>query len=172
MTTTNAFPHAAYLNLAAYFIAWYKLPPGSPAPPIPAEQERLLYFYNLQPIRNPCPQDPVGPPSLNSNARYPVEDAVYATLLLAAPANITMVSGEAGSGQVANMTFLVEAGVQSVRLPGMMPGTQRFIVFRGSALLANISGAERVNSTEQAVAVCNAQTFTGSVSLRPTLDVE
>ena len=80
--TTNAFPHLAYLELSSYFIAWYKAPRGSPAPPVPLDAERMFYFYNLQPVRNECPGDPVGPPQLNSDARYPTEDAIYVTLLL------------------------------------------------------------------------------------------
>ena len=112
-------------------------------------------------MRNTCPKDPVGPPSLNENTRYPIEDAVYVTLLLASPANITITSGNAAA-----IRFLVEPGVQSVQVSAL-PGTQRFVVSRGATLLANVTGSERINSTAESVAVCNAQTFTGSEILKP-----
>ena len=69
----NAFPHLAYLELSSYFIQWYKLPAGSPAPPITTEQ--LFYFYNLQPANNSCPGDPVGPGRfVLDDPEFPLED--------------------------------------------------------------------------------------------------
>ena len=44
----NTFPHLAYLELSRHFIAWYKLPAGSPPPRVRPADERLFYFYNLQ----------------------------------------------------------------------------------------------------------------------------
>lgn len=179
--TTNAFPHLAYLELSSYFISWYKAPAGSPAPPISPGAERLFYFYNLQPVRNACPGDPVGPPQLNENARYPIEDAAYATVLLgkrwaaaqvaasppipsrrpaAASANVTIVSGGGASG----VTFLVGPGLQQVQVPAL-PGAQRFVVSRQGRELVNVTGAERVNTTGSVVDLCNAQTFSGSAAI-------
>lgn len=69
------FPHMAYLQLAAYFVRWYKLPPGSAAPAISEDEEAIFYFYNLQPVNNPCPLDKEGPPG---RAAYcPASDHVH-----------------------------------------------------------------------------------------------
>ena len=46
-----------------------------------------------------------------------------------------------------------------------LPGAQRFIVSRGTAILVNITGAERINATAEVTEICNAQTFSGSAWL-------
>ena len=50
----NLFPHTAHLELSSHFVKWYQLPAGSPEPAVPLGDERLFYFYNLQPVNNPC----------------------------------------------------------------------------------------------------------------------
>ena len=51
-----------------------------------AVDEAAFYFYNLQPVGNPCPLDQTGPDTIHATAEYPAEDAVYVTSLLAEPA--------------------------------------------------------------------------------------
>ena len=158
----NAFPHLAYLELSAYYIGWYRLPPGSPAPPI--NTEKLFYFYNLQPVNNTCPGDPVGPGRfVRSDRQYPMEDRLYATLLLNASAELTLTSGIA-----APIRFEALPGVVSFEVP-RFPGQQRLQVTRGGVVLVDVVGSELVNaSTDPAVlARCDHQTFTGSALLAP-----
>lgn len=61
ITWHTRFPHDAYLELSRYFISWYKLPTGSAPPAVAAGDEKLMYFYNLQPVNNSCPDDSTGP---------------------------------------------------------------------------------------------------------------
>ena len=160
----NLFPHVAFLSLSSYFIKWYKLPAGSPPPPISAADEAVFYFYNLQSVNNSCPLDPVGPLSkITSDDAYPLEDAVYVTALLASDASISIRSGAA-----APRTFTVSAGVVSVQAPAL-PGPQRITVERGGNVLVDVVGSEAINTTAQSAAICNSQTFSGTARLQPTV---
>ena len=186
----NAFPHLAYLELSAYLFEWYKRPPGAAAPVVAASQEKLFYFYNLQPWNNSCPVsaaagqlhvteiptvclqlsntcqgDSLGPGRfVVSDAAYPMDDKLYATLLVNATAVLSMTSGAA-----AEQTFWVaSAGLHSFEVP-RFPGAQRIRVSRaGGRVLADVVGSELVNaSTDPAVlADCNHQTFTGTAALK------
>jgi hypothetical protein len=78
---------------------------------------------------------------------------LYATLLLSTPAEVDLISGN-GTAR----TFRIKAGLQSVKVP-LNPGAQRIMVRRGGIILANITGAERVNASD--TSTCNKQTFTG-----------
>lgn len=139
---------------------WYKQPPGSLAPAI--SQEKLFYFYDLQPANNSCPGDPIGPGRhVVSDPQFPIEDMLYATLLLNASAEISMTSGSVGPH-----TFYAEAGVVSFEVP-RHPGAQRLTVTRGGVVLADVVGAELVNASHNpaVLARCDHQTFTGAVLL-------
>ena len=156
----NAFPHLAYLELSAYFIQWYKLPPGSVAPKI--TEEKVFFFYNLQPVNNSCPGDPEGQGRLVlSDPNFPLEDRLYATMLLNASAQLTLTSGNG-----APRSFHATTGVVSFEVP-RFHGAQRIKVMRGREVLADITGTELVNkSTDPSVlAHCNHQTFTGVARL-------
>ena len=156
----NAFPHLAYLELSAYFIQWYKLPAGSPAPSITTE--KLFYFYNLQPVNNSCPGDPLGPGRfVRLDARYPIENRLYATLLLNSSAELTLISGHGSP-----VTFRAAPGVVSFEAP-RHPGRQRLRVTRHGTVLADVVGAELVNASSDpsVLARCDHQTFTGSALL-------
>ena len=152
-------------RLGAYFVEWYKLPAGSAAPLI--TEEKLFYFYNLQPQNNTCLGDPAGPGRfVESDPGYPREDMLYATLLLNASAELSMVSGGAAA-----RTFQGGPGVVSFEVP-LFPGEQRLTVTRHTGggvpvVLADVVGSEHVNaSTNPAViARCDHQTFTGSALL-------
>lgn len=103
----NTFPHLAYLQLSSYFIEWYKLPTGSPPPEV--RNETLFYFYNSQPVNNTCPGDPLGPGSVNTDAEFPAEDMLYATVLLREAASLVMTSG-AGEFNTFSSPYLMEHG--------------------------------------------------------------
>jgi hypothetical protein len=152
----NVYPHTAYLELAAYYIRWYKLPAGSPAPAIQAGDEALFFFYNLQPVNNTCALDPIGPlTKIEDRPEYPLEDAVYVTVLLAAEANVTITTG----GGVST-TFELAAGVQTAQVPALA-GQQQFEVQRNGIVLALAIGTEAINTTAEAEGICNDQTFSG-----------
>lgn len=166
------WPHVGYLELSRYFIQWYKMPYGSPPPRIvpgavknaTSFPEQLFYFHNLQYIGNNCSEDPLRRPGYAFNARYPLEDRVYATTLLAAPANITIISGANSSGAGGNATqFVLPAGLASVKAP-VWPGYQRFIIRRNGNVLVDVVSAQRFNSSDEAPE-CNGQTYTGTAVL-------
>jgi hypothetical protein len=156
----NEYPHDAYLELSAHFIKWYKLPAGAPEPAILPARESLFYFYNLQPVDNDCPGDPVGPlDKIRTDAAFPLEDAVYVTALLAFNATLRITSG-AGSGG-APVAFALAPGRSSVQVPARS-GAQRFELLRAGAVLIDVVGSEAINTTQQASEICNSQTFSGS----------
>lgn len=78
----------------------------------------------------------------------------------ATPANVTIASGDGSPG----VTFEVAAGLHQVQAPAL-PGSQRFVVSRGGAVLVDVTGGERVNASEAVTDLCNAQTYTGSAWL-------
>ena len=170
------FPHMAYLELSSYFITWYKLPAGSPAPPV--VDEAVYYFYNLQPIGNPCPLDQTGQDTIHATQAYPAEDAVYVTTLLRTPANVTIESGlpftkppgDGAAGFTITPTsppstawFVLPAGLHSVQVPALCGG-QRITVRRGTTVVS-LLGSEGINTTDMSAAICNKQTFSGILRL-------
>ncbi len=180
---TSTFPHTGYLELSAYFARWYKLPAGSSAPAVTPKDEAVFYFYNLQPVHNPCPGDPRRPtnPVLNTtfvtDARYPAEDALYATVLLSRPANITLTTGLPYHGKNFDINptvppqstaFALGAGLHSVQVASL-PGGQRIEVSRAwndasgneQQFARSVVGTEGINTTEMSSALCNYQTFSG-----------
>ena len=139
---------------------WYKQPPGSPAPAITTE--KLFYFYDLQPANNSCPGDPVGPGGhVVADPNFPIEDMLYATLLLNASAELSLTSGSAPEH-----TFDAGPGLVSFEVP-RFPGAQLLKVMRGGTVLANVVGTEVVNASNDpaVLARCDHQTFTGAADL-------
>ena len=131
--------------------------------------EPVFYFYNLQPVNNSCPGDPHGPPDLHSDREFPLEDALYATLLLAEPAELVLTSGVAtgASGPPSVLRETAPAGLVSLQVP-RRPGMQRVVVSRAGVVLVNVTGTERVNASAAPAVLerCNHQTFTGHARLR------
>ena len=82
---------------------------------------------------------------------------MYVTALLGGNATLHVTSGGGGTP----VTFHLPPGRSHVQVPAA-PGTQRFQLVRGGAVLVDVVGSEAVNSTEQASGICNAQTFSGS----------
>jgi hypothetical protein len=52
-------------------ICRYKQPAGSPAPAV--VDEKLFWFYNLQPVNNSCTDDPLGPGSISIDDAFVAE---------------------------------------------------------------------------------------------------
>jgi hypothetical protein len=92
---------------------------------------------------------------------FPLEDRLYATLLLNESAELTLTSGDA-----APKHFLAQPGVVSFEVP-RFSGQQRLRVMRKGVVLADVVGAELVNASDApaVLARCNHQTFTGSAVL-------
>ena len=127
-------------------------------------REQLYYFYNLQPVNNSCPGDQLGPPAVYQDTAFPPEDRLYATLLLNASAEVVLTSGWR-TDFAASAVVAVPPGLHSFSVL-RQPGLQNIRVVRNGVLLANATGAERVNaSTDPAVtARCDHQTFAGSAA--------
>jgi glucan endo-1,3-alpha-glucosidase len=112
--------HAGYLELSRYFITWYK---SGKQPPI--ERDSLFYFYRTHAKDAVAARDdhPV------TNRIGEVNDTLYITTLLTAPAELCVYSG-------ANQTrYPVAAGIQHLRVPYAC-GPQRFELMRhGESIL-------------------------------------
>ena len=125
--------------------------------------------------------------TFNGSPSYPVEDALYATVLLGLPANITLTTGLlpfrgpnfAINGNTTgprppphSETFALPAGLHSVQIAAL-PGGQLVELTRevtpphgdgmGTAVLLSTRqlGAEGINTTEMSAELCNYQTFSG-----------
>jgi hypothetical protein len=116
--------HAGYLELSKYFIAWYKT---GKQPPI--ERDSLFYFYRTHPKDAVAARDdrPV------TSRIGEVNDTLYITTLLTAPAELCVDSG-------ANQTrHPVAAGIQHLRVP-FACGPQRFELVRHGERILTAQG--------------------------------
>ncbi len=111
--------HAGYLELSRYYIQWYKL---GKQPPL---KDALFYFYRLH------PKDAVAKEDRPVTAFHgPVEDVLYVTTMMTAPAELHVTSGSTKT------VHPLKAGVQHLRIP-FLCGAQRFAVYRdGKSILA------------------------------------
>jgi hypothetical protein len=141
--------HTAYLDASRYYIDWYK----TGAPPR-ITQDALYYFYRLHPKSVPGivkPDDKARKTGLPGGADK-LQDTVFVTLFLTAPARLAIHSGET------EKTFEVEAGVRHVELP-FAPGKQRFVLKRGEQVLIDKTGEHEISGTD---AWGNFNYFSGS----------
>lgn len=132
--------HLGYLDAMRYWVDWYKT--GTP-PPIPAD--RLFYAYRLAP--NAVQVDGRRPGGADR-----LRDSLFLTLLLTAPATLTVQSGPTAKD------FPLAAGVQHVELP-FAPGEQRFVLTRDGRTVFEKVGEFPISATE---AMGNFNVFTGS----------
>lgn len=95
------------------------------------------------------------------DSRYPLEDRLYATLLLNSTAELSLTSGANKA-----VTFEAGPGVVSFDVP-RLPGQQRVKVTRGGVILVDVVGSELVNisTSSYVLARCDHQTFTGTALL-------
>ncbi|HEY3379297.1 MAG TPA: endo-1,3-alpha-glucanase family glycosylhydrolase [Armatimonadota bacterium] len=124
LTELRRYPHAGYLALNRYYIAWYKT---GKQPPI--SKDSLYFFYRTH------PKDAVAPDDKPVLSQYgEIADVIYVTTLLTKPAELRVVSG-------ANAVCImkVPAGINHVRVPFAV-GAQHFELYRGDKALISKDG--------------------------------
>jgi len=130
--------HVAYLDASRYYIDWYK----TGARPTITE-DALYYFYRLHPKTAPGivkPDDKARKTGLPGGADK-LQDDVFVTLFLTAPAQLAIHSGET------TKAFEVEAGVSHVEMP-FAPGKQRFVLRRGEQAVIDKTGEQEISPTD------------------------
>ena len=140
--------HAGFLGASRYYIDWYK---SGKRPTI--SEDAVYYSYRLHPKNLPGikkPGDLGRETGLPSGADQLLDD-VFATLFLAAPAQLTIHSG------TTEKTFAVPAGVHHVAMP-FAPGPQRFVLKRGGKTIIDKTGEHEISATD---AWSNFNIFTG-----------
>jgi glucan endo-1,3-alpha-glucosidase len=80
-----------------------------------------------------------------------VENCVYATVLLTAPASVEIVSGEKST------TLTVEAGLHHLSAP-LAPGRQTFAIKRDGKTVVEATGARPIDASAE---VYNFETYSG-----------
>ncbi len=125
--------HQGFLDLSAYYIQWYK----QGEPPAIAK-DRLFYAYQLHPksaegIIKPGKEERGRPSHADQLA-----DRVFATVLLTAPAELTIELGDQ------RQTFPLAAGVHHVSLPFAI-GTPRFILLRDGQTVIDKTGEHTIS---------------------------
>ena len=129
--------HAGYLEINKYYIQWYKN--GHPSP---VERDGLVYVYRLHPKDatptladlDLAPSDMrklLMSPVAENNGR--VEDAIYLTTFLTAPADVKVTSGTTTS------VHRMPAGVGQLKVP-FSTGDQYFEVLRDGKQLIHLKG--------------------------------
>ena len=104
--------HAGYLELSRYYIEWYK---AGRQPPL---SDALFYFYRVHPKGAIVAGDrPVK--ALHGD----VQDVLYVTTMMTAPAELHVTSGETQSVRP------LRTGIQHLRIP-FSCGVQQFAVYR------------------------------------------
>ena len=131
--TTPRPCHAAYLELSKYFITWYKT--GKPPP---VDRDSLFYFYRTHPKDALAARDDAPVTSRIGE----VNDTLYITTLLAAPAELCVRSG------VNQTRHRVAAGMQHFRVP-FACGPQHFELRRHGERLLTAQGQSIDAKTEQ-----------------------
>jgi len=125
LATPRRYCHAGYLELSKHYIAWYKT---GQEPPI--NQDALFYFYRTHPknaVASATNDVPV------TTFIGDIQDVIYNTLFLTAPAQLVVSSG----GNLSTNTLA--AGIQSVRTP-FIPGAQSFTLFRNGTNVLSTQG--------------------------------
>jgi hypothetical protein len=140
--------HVAYLDACRYYITWFKS--GSP-PPI--TRDEVFYFYRPHPKaiqgRIKPGEEALGRPGGADS----LQDSVFATCFLKAPATLAIDSGDAAQA------FDLPAGVRHVEMP-LSLGAQRFVLRRDDQTLIDKVGEHPVS--EEAWA--NFNYFAGSAA--------
>jgi len=116
--------HAGYLELSKYYIRWYKTG-KRPA----VERDALFYFYRAHPKDAKAASDDKPVRQFHGE----VEDVVYLTAMLTAPAEAVVHTG--GKTVIRKMP----AGVSHAKVP-FTPGEQRFELRRGDKTIAAAAG--------------------------------
>ncbi len=125
-------PHHGYAELNKYYINWYK----TDTPP-PITQDKLFYFYRVHPKGLVASNDVA-----DIELRTAVEDELYLTTMLTAPAKLNVSTG----GR--HTTYDVPVGVRHTRVP-FLPGEQNFNLTRNSTTVLCGGGEPIVNQIEK-----------------------
>ena len=122
--------HAGYLELCRYYIEWYKT---GRQPPL---RDSLYYFYRVHPKNAVAANDrPV------KGLHGDVQDVLYVTTMMTAPAELHVTSGETKSIRP------LSTGIQHSRIP-FSRGAQHFAVYRDGKLILSQKGepiADRID---------------------------
>ncbi|MGO8697760.1 MAG: endo-1,3-alpha-glucanase family glycosylhydrolase [Limisphaerales bacterium] len=125
LLTPCRYSHDGYLELSKHYISWYKT---AQEPPI--TNDALFYFYRTHSTNLVA---------LNTNEipvtafNGDVQDVIYNTLFLTAPAQLTIASGT-------NLfTNALAAGLQQLRTP-FSPGPQIFTLTRNGTTVLTVQG--------------------------------
>ena len=124
--------HVAYLDASQYYIKWFK---SGVRPEI--EKDELFYFFRAEPK---SAARPTGELELGAfEGAQALQDEIYITTFLTAPANLEVVSGRTVQ------TAYVDAGVQHIRLQFQI-GQQRILLKRdGKTLIDKIAEIETLD---------------------------
>ncbi len=121
------FPtHSGFLELNRYFVQWYKT---GQKPPI--TEDKLYYFYRRHPQDAAAPNDPGGPVV---DRHGDIQDALYVTTMLIAPAELRVNSG----GKISSIA--VAMGMVHTTVP-FQPGPQELELWRGPKRLLQAIGS-------------------------------
>ncbi len=118
-------PHLAFIALDKYYIQWFKT---GALPRI--TKDALFYFYRTHGKDVTSAADPLGPVTRMFGH---VEDALYVTVALTAPARLHVESG------AARFDRDLHAGFNQVSLP-FSPGPQKFELWRNGRCVAAVEG--------------------------------
>jgi hypothetical protein len=139
--------HTAYLDASRYYIDWFK---KGLRPDITRDQ--IFYFYRLHPkglggsmgamIPGKRVAGVVEKFSGDPSGANELQDKVFVSSFLTAPAELTVISGQT------RQTFEVGAGVQHTSTP-FAAGEQRFILRRGGRTLIDKVGEQRISATDR-----------------------
>ena len=130
-STPHRYSHAGYLELMKRYIAWYKT---GVEPPI--NQDALFYFYRTHStnlVASSSTDVPV------TSFHGDVADVIYNTLLLTAPADLTVMTG------TNKFNYSLGAGLQQIRTP-FSPGPQVFTLHRNGAQVLSVQGPSILSS--------------------------
>jgi glucan endo-1,3-alpha-glucosidase len=127
--TPHRYSHAGYLELSKRYISWYKT---GQEPPI--SQDALFYFYRIHSTNAVAGDTNDFPVHLWPN-NGDVQDVIYATVFLTAPAQLEIISGKTLT------TNSLPAGMSHVRTP-FMPGAQIFAVKRNGTMVLFAQGPD------------------------------
>lgn len=127
--------HAAWLEASRHYIAWYKT---GTRPKI--AEDAIYYFYRLHSKNIPGIKTPGEPPVFPRGADK-LEDSIFVSAFLTAPARLTIRSGET------EKNFDLPAGVNHVSTP-FAPGRPRFVLARDAKTLIAKTGEEEISATE------------------------
>jgi hypothetical protein len=127
------FSHAGYLELMKHYISWYK---SGVEPAIATDG--LFYFYRTHSTNAVASNTNDVPVTVFMG---PVQDVIYTTAALTAPAELQIISG------IHTAKFSLPAGISCQKIP-FQSGAQNFILRRNGKQLASARGPDVVTNIQ------------------------